>query len=136
MTQTHPPLKREPSGVGSLLIRLTLALVMLLAGGWGAFALWYHALGPLALRVIVIGLWLTACIGATVSLRRRRFPAALFGVSFLLLLAWWHTLQPSHNRRWADDVSRLLGGDVKGDIVTLYNVRNFSWRTASDYTPR
>jgi hypothetical protein len=37
---------------------------------------------------------------------------------------------------WADDVSRQLHSRVDGSIVTLDNVRNFEWRSDTDYTQR
>lgn len=49
---------------------------------------------------------------------------------------WWFLQKPSHNRQWADDVAHMLHADVKGNQVVLKNVRNFEWRTETDYTPR
>ncbi|HEX4856353.1 MAG TPA: DUF4105 domain-containing protein [Limnobacter sp.] len=60
----------------------------------------------------------------------------LGAVLVCVLLAWWFLQKPSHNRPWADDVARLLHAEIKGDAVVLHNVRNFEWRTETDYTPR
>lgn len=49
---------------------------------------------------------------------------------------WWMLQKPSNNRIWADDVNQLLRSEVQGDRVKLINVRNFEWRTETDYTPR
>ncbi len=49
---------------------------------------------------------------------------------------WWFLQKPSHNRQWADDVAHMLHADVNGDRVVLKNVRNFDWRTETDYSPR
>jgi len=51
-----------------------------------------------------------------------------------VLLVWWNQIPPSNNRVWADDVSRTLSGRVDGNLVTLHDVRNFEWRSESDYT--
>jgi hypothetical protein len=48
-------------------------------------------------------------------------------------MVWWHGLAPSHQRDWADDVARLLEADVDGDRVVLRNVRDFTWRSDTDY---
>lgn len=56
---------------------------------------------------------------------------ALGGFAF-----WWFMQKPSHNRQWADDVAQLLHAEVHGDKVLLNNVRNFEWRTETDYTQR
>lgn len=50
--------------------------------------------------------------------------------------AWWFAQKPSHNRQWADDVAQMLQAEVNGDMVVLKNVRNFAWRSETDYTPR
>lgn len=53
-----------------------------------------------------------------------------------LLLGWWQTLAPSHERDWADDVDRLLRAEISGSQVVLHDVRNFDWRDEGDYTAR
>lgn len=65
------------------------------------------------------------------------------GFLILLLVAglcgftvWWLIQRPSNNRLWADDVAQLLRSEVQGNQVTLFNVRNFEWRSEADYTPR
>jgi hypothetical protein len=51
-------------------------------------------------------------------------------------LIWWTRLSPTNNRVWADDVARATTGTVDGNRVTLRNVRNFEWRSPTDYTQR
>jgi len=43
---------------------------------------------------------------------------------------------PSNTRVWADDVANMTTGAVEGNRVTLQNVRNFDWRSNTDYTQR
>lgn len=54
---------------------------------------------------------------------------------FSLITLWWH-VTPRHDRLWADDVAQMLSSDIQGDSVTLYNVRNFNWRSETDYTAK
>ncbi|HEY1492423.1 MAG TPA: DUF4105 domain-containing protein, partial [Steroidobacteraceae bacterium] len=58
----------------------------------------------------------------------------VFGIAYAGLLLWWRALRPSNERQWADDVARISHGEVSGDEVTLHNVRNFRWRSKTDYT--
>lgn len=111
---------------------------VVLCGGWGALALWYQCPGGVAARWIVSLLWTLGVLVALIAIisRRSGLPAAAFALAFLLLLAWWSTIKPSNHRDWADDVSHLLTGSVDGDRVTLHNVRNFNWRTGTDYDAR
>jgi hypothetical protein len=60
----------------------------------------------------------------------------VFVSAVAILAAWWGTLQPSHQRAWADDVAQLLEAGIDGSHVHLKNVRNFEWRSETDYTPQ
>jgi hypothetical protein len=64
----------------------------------------------------------------------RKLGATFFGCA--LVLAWWLTLKPSNTRAWQPDVAQEPWAEVKGDEVTLHNVRNCDYRTETDYTPR
>src|SRR4029077_10139873 len=57
---------------------------------------------------------------------RRKLGATFFG--FALVLAWWITLEPSNTRGWQPDVAQTAWAEVKGDEVTLHNVRNCDYR--------
>jgi hypothetical protein len=59
-----------------------------------------------------------------------------FAVAFGVMQVWWQRIPPSNDRIWADDVARMTTGKVIGNRVTLFNVRNFDWRTNSDYVQR
>jgi hypothetical protein len=119
--------------------RVLASLAIVLATAWGALALWFQP--PLqmdALRVPAMGLWVSI---APVSLfwwwRLHRARVLLpWGAAFAVMLVWWSSLQPSHDRVWADDVARMVTGDVRGSVVTLDQVRNFDWRSDDDYTAR
>lgn len=53
-----------------------------------------------------------------------------------ILAAWWVSIKPSNDRDWADEVSRTLRGSVRGSLVTLHDIRDFDWRSDTDYTAR
>ena len=84
-------------------------------------AAWAFALALLAAIVFMRGAW-------------RKLGATFFGCA--LVLAWWLTLKPSNTRAWQPDVAQEPWAEVKGDEVTLHNVRNCDYRTETDYTPR
>ena len=121
-----------------LLGHVVATLLMLLAGLWIAMALAYQAPGG------VIGKTLLMAVGSATTLTAvwwvwRREPSRallLFGLMVALVLLWWTRIAPSNDRDWADEVSHELAGQVKGSVVTLTNVRDFVWRSDTDYTPR
>ena len=52
-----------------------------------------------------------------------------------LFVIWWLRLKPSHQRDWDSCVSVLPQATTRDEVVTIENVRNFEYRTLSDYTP-
>ncbi|HEV8388700.1 MAG TPA: DUF4105 domain-containing protein, partial [Dongiaceae bacterium] len=63
----------------------------------------------------------------------RKAIACVFG--FLAALAWWLSLVPSNDRDWQGDVAQTPWAEIDGDKVTIHNIRNFDYRTETDYTP-
>jgi hypothetical protein len=55
---------------------------------------------------------------------------------FAIVLGWWLLLEPSNVRDWQPDVSETAWAEIDGDQVTIHNVRNFIYRSETDYTPR
>jgi hypothetical protein len=118
--------------------RLALSLVVLLTALWACLALWYQLPGPAAVKIGAGALWAVFALAAIVLLCRGRAERAVlsYAVGFALLLGWWSTIAPSQDRTWADDVARQVRSYADGSVVTLDNVRNFDWRSDTDYTPR
>ncbi|CAM5529275.1 Lnb N-terminal periplasmic domain-containing protein [Rhodanobacter lindaniclasticus] len=114
------------------------ALVALVSGIWGALALWYQLPGGDAPRTLGAVLWavLVLVLFALAIRRRTWWPLGGYALLYALLLVWWSGIAPSNQRVWADDVARLLSGEVHGNVVTLHNVRDFHWRSDSDYDAR
>jgi len=77
-----------------------------------------------------------AVLGAIVFLRGAWLKLGAVFLGFALVLGWWLTLKPSNDRTWEPDVAQAAWAEVKGDEVTLHNVRNCDYRTETDYTPR
>lgn len=128
-------------GVASFLRFAATLLATLIMGSsaiWGAFALWYQEPGGQALKTLGVLLWCGVCLLLVIALWHGRAGLALpvFAALFVGLLIWWQGIHPSNDRLWADDVARMTTGTVDGDRVTLHDVRNFDWRTNTDYTQR
>ena len=118
--------------------RVLVTLITSVAAIWGAFALWYQVPGGEALKILAVVLWTVLDLAVLAALWCRRTAPGLFGfsVAFAVLLVWWHRIPPSNEHIWADDVAQMTTGAVDGHRVALHNVRNFEWRSDSDYTQR
>jgi hypothetical protein len=124
--------------VPHLAANLLATTAIALSAAWGACALWYRASHETPLKVLSAALWSAFAFGVLGALWQGRaiLGLATYGIGFLGLLVWWCRLRPSNDRIWADDVAQMTTGTVSGNIVNLQNVRNFAWRTNSDYTQR
>jgi hypothetical protein len=122
---------------GSLLRALS-ALVILGFAAWGTLAIFYQFPGSVWLRAAAAALWTLLSLTALfvyVS-RRSRLVVLVYPAMIAALLFWWDGILASNNRDWTDEAGRMTAGVINGPEVTLANVRNFDWRTASDYTAR
>ena len=74
------------------------------------------------------------------ALQQRVLPILAGGLALMLgLLVWWETIDPQSERAWAADVAQLVAIETdkhQPDVVHLRNVRNFVWRSDTDFTPR
>jgi hypothetical protein len=49
---------------------------------------------------------------------------------------WRFSLRPSNVRDWQPDVARVATAEIQGESVTVKNVRNFRYRSATDFDER
>jgi hypothetical protein len=68
----------------------------------------------------------------------RPYWLALLAVSaaFGGVLGWWLAIPPSNDREWLADVARTATAEIKGNRVTVHNLRNFAYRSEADFTER
>jgi len=105
---------------------------------WGAFALWYQIPGGHLLKSLSIVLWIAFSLAMILLMWQGRIAVGLllFILGFAGMLLWWSSITPSNEGLWTDDVLRMSTGTIDGQRVTLHDVRNFDWRTRTDYTER
>src|ERR1700694_2494288 len=105
---------------------------------WGACALWFQAPGGRVRKSLSVLLWAAFSLILMFTFWQGRTANGIltFTVAFGALLVWWQRIAPSNDRIWADDVARMTTGTVEGNRVALRNVRNFDWRSNTDYTQR
>lgn len=119
-------------------LQLLLSLIILCAAVWAGLALYYQLPQGLAWRIVGLTLWSGATLLALAHLWRHSAwqGALIYLILHAALLVWWNGLIPSNQHLWEDDVAQMTSGQIDGDHVTLFNVRNFDWRSETDYTPR
>ena len=121
-----------------LFLLLLLGLVVAGATAWGALALYYSDIESGDLRLALGAAFALVGAGTVIALcvsRWRRRALAGFIIVFAVLVAWWNTIEPSNDRLWVPEVAELAHATIDGDLVTVHNIRNFDYRTETDFTP-
>ena len=118
-----------------LVVRLTLTFAIMVASGWAALASFFGPWESMPIAAMIGAVGLAAALSAA-SARLRRWTLPLFVLVFAGFLVRWSGVRPSNQRDWQPDVARLPFATFAGDLVTIHNVRNFDYRSETDYTPR
>jgi hypothetical protein len=116
--------------------RTLVRLFLILALAWAGTALFYNFPGPDSLRPVVAIAFVLGAVVALFALRPFLRGAAVAIVAFLLVQLWIFSLEPSNARDWQPDVAELASAKLDGDLLTVRNVRNFVWRSETDFTPQ
>jgi hypothetical protein len=121
-----------------ILLGIILSMSIAVMVAWAALAIWYRLPAPEVASGLSSSLFVglgVATIAALFTRWRSRF-VIVFAAAFGAVLIWWNTIEPLDHADWAPDVARQVTGTVDGDLLTLVNVRDFEWRSSTDYTER
>ena len=116
------------SRLGRILFFLAGALLL----AWGALGLHFQAPPRATLWIVA---WLATGFGILLFVRPFASKFIAFAVLLALWSAWWSTIRPSNDRDWQPDVANPAWVEIDGTKLTIHNVRNFDYRTETDYTP-
>jgi len=117
------------------LLAIILGVVVLAATGWGALVVLFAgpAKAPWAQASLAAAYGVgTAAVFLWLRPFRRAF--AVWGVGLIGILIWWGTLRPSNDLDWQPDVAKLAWFGVNGDRLMVHNVRDFDYRSETDFT--
>lgn len=125
--------------IGRLLKISFLFLWLILSTTWAVLAVTYGDSNSSSIQLIIsssvvlIGLISIVVLLFIPSWRNRLL--SVHGVVFLTVLLWWLNIQPANDRLWQTDVDKLAHASVEGDLVTMHNIRNFTYQSEFDYEP-
>jgi hypothetical protein len=119
---------------------LLLGVLIAASGSWSVLAILFtgpaDALWRNSLAVASALVALTALVALySRPWRGRTLALAVHVMQFTALLFCWYRLEPSNERYWQADVAVLPYATIEGDLVTMHNIRNFDYRSETDYTP-
>jgi hypothetical protein len=115
-----------------------LGLILLGMAAWGVLALLYFDHANPALRIFLAAAYGIASLGALIGFTRRRWRRRVLAAYlplFAVLLVCWNAIEPSNDRVWQTQSAILPYASIDGNHVTLHNIRNFDYRSETDFTP-
>ena len=104
---------------------------------WGALVLVFAGSGNNLIRGAAVSAFCLISAGTLIALFVRRWRRQAIGVLAVLwaaLIVLWTSIEPTNERDWQPDVAVLPYADISGDQVTVHNIRNFDYRSETDYT--
>ena len=126
---------RKPGGM-KIVLRCLAGIIVTAMTAWGVGVLYYSPLAPERWRAIAAGAYAAMTALAFVLLPRRGRTLAGFLIVFAVLVVLFLNIPASNDRDWQTEVSVTPYATLKGDLVTIHGVRNFDYRTETDFTPR
>lgn len=117
--------------VSGLILSVTFAIV-----AWTSGALFYDVGRASRFAWILVLLWIAAVAAIYVVWLPWWKPFLLLLTLFVLFLSWWFLQQPSNDRTWEPTTAVLPRVDIRGDIVSIENVRNADYQASGDSAAR
>lgn len=119
-----------------LLVTILTAGLVLLGCTWAALALALTGAGPEGAHVLrAMGAGLLGAAACFVGWRwgSRAGAVAVVLAGCVGILLWVRTVKPSTERDWAPDLAKVARADVEGTRVTFHDMRDFRYRSTTDW---
>lgn len=107
--------------------------VQFLLASWATLVVYYSNLPWPWLRIMLAVVFAAFSIWVLWLTRKPRMRWAFAGL-FLVVLIWFISIRPSHDRPWRREVTVMPRAIIDGDHVRLTGVRNFEYRSRDDFT--
>ena len=118
------------------ILRVAIGLVLLAVVCWWSLALRFRLPVAPGLATAIGVAYAVAALAVLVWLRPFHRAAIVVLASFAVLALWWSAIRPSNDRDWSPEYAHVAYGELDGDRLVLHNVRDFDYRSETDFTPR
>lgn len=116
--------------------RILIGVVVTAMTIWGMAMLYFSPLLAEQWRALAAGAYAALTLLAFLFLPRRGRTLLVSLCAFALLVFLFFRIPASNERDWQPDVSVTPYATIKGESITIHGVRNFAYRTETDFTPR
>jgi len=119
-----------------LIIKLLVWPLLLIGITWASLALWIDGPSNPTLGAILSITFAGGCVALLILFRPFTRAVLVSAMGLVLVVAWWSQIAPRQDRDWTPDVARLSRASIVGSSVTIENVRNFEYRSETDFTEK
>jgi len=119
-----------------IVLRGLLGIIVTGITAWGAGMLYFSPLLAEQWRALAAGAYAALTLFAFIFLPRRRRTLLGSVVAFALLVFLFFQIPASNERDWQPEVAHTPFATIDGDLITIHNVRNFDYRTETDFDAR
>jgi len=119
-----------------IVFKLLFAIVLSATTLWGVGLLYYSPLLRGSWRANAAVAYAVISVLAFLFLPRRGRTAAGALLIFALMVVAFFLIPASNDRDWQPEVAMTPYATFQGDLITIHNLRNFDYRTETDFTPR
>ena len=109
--------------------------MVLFMTAWASLAAYWSDTPNATARTLFAAGIVLATILTFVLIRRKGVALVSYLAAWSLFTLWWCSITPSNVRNWQPDVAVLPYAEISGDMVTVRNIRNFTYRSETDYQP-
>jgi len=139
--QARTPALIRPRRAGStgpvrILLQLLAGIAVAITAAWGAGAIYYAPIASERVRGALAAAFVVSTLVAFVVTRCSRRTLALYALVFSALVIAWFQIPASNDRNWQPEVAVTPYATTEGDTVTIHGVRNFNYRTETDFDAR
>ena len=119
-----------------IIVRILAGLFVIFTGLWAAGAIYYSPIPGEIPRAVLAALFIPATVLSffLTSCRGRTFVIYLLLLAVIVIL--WRRIPASNDRNWQPEVAVTPYASINGDRVTVHGVRNFNYRTETDFDAR
>ncbi len=118
------------------ILKFLVGIVFILSGVWGSLAMYSIGTFDPNVNLAISLIFFTFSLGAVVGIIYvKKSLILVYCGAFLVIIGWFFFLSPSNNRLWHSDVAVLPYATIENNLITIHNVRNFTYRSEFDYTP-
>jgi len=104
---------------------------------WTFGAIWYSNLPWAWMRHWSAVVYILLVVAGLIAYRRKPVLAAVgIGVLTLGVVIWWLLIPATNDRNWKPQFARMPKATFNGSKIKLENIRDFIYRSETDFTPR